>query len=222
MAQPPALALRDRLLDAMLDVAPDKGWNAAGIAAAGKRAGLSAGEIEIAAPRGAIELIEAFAARFDRLMEAELASHDLAAMKVREKATLAVRTRIELLAPHKEAARRAAARIALERNPILAGQIAWRTADAIWRLLGDQSTDGNFYSKRALLSGIYAGTLGIWLTDLQSRRAWDFLDARIENVMQFEKFKATRLKPLGFMMEAAIGEIAKRRYREDAPADPAV
>jgi ubiquinone biosynthesis protein COQ9 len=214
------LALRDRLLDAMLDVAPASGWNTAAIAEAAKRAGLSAGQVEIAAPRGAIELIEAFADRFDKAMVSELAGHDLKAMKVRERVNLAVRTRIEVLAPHKEAARRSLARVALERNPILAGQLAWRTADAIWRALDDQSTDGNFYSKRALLAGVYAGTLAIWLTDLQSRRAWDFLAARIENVMQFEKFKATRLAPLGFFGIAAVGEMAKWRYREE-PAKPA-
>lgn len=219
-AQVPALALRERLLDAMLDVAPASGWNTAAIAEAAKRAGLTAGEVQIAAPRGTIELIEAFADRFDKAMVSELAGHDLKAMKVRERVTLAVRTRIELLAPHKEAARRAAARVALERNPILAGQLAWRSADAIWRALDDQSTDGNFYSKRALLAGVYAGTLAIWLTDLQSRRAWNFLAARIENVMAFEKFKATRLEPLGFFGIAAVGEMAKWRYREDAPVKP--
>lgn len=213
----PALALRERLLDAMIDVAPASGWNAAAIAEAAKQAGLTPGQVQIAAPRGAIELIEAFADRFDKALAGELAGQDLKAMKVRERVNLAVRTRIELLAPCKEAARRAAARVALERNPILAGQLAWRTADAIWRALDDQSTDGNFYSKRALLSGIYAATLGIWLTDLQSRRAWDFLAARIENVMQFEKFKATKLAPLGFFGIAAVGEMAKWRYREEPP-----
>ncbi len=216
----PALALRDRLLDAMLEVAPSAGWNASGVAEAARRAGLTLGETQIAAPRGAIELIEAFAGRFDKLMVTELAGHDLKAMKVREKVALAVRTRIELLAPHKEAARRSLARVTLDRNPLLAGQMAWRTADAIWRALGDQSTDGNFYSKRALLSGIYAGTLALWLSDLQARRAWDFLDARIDNVMQFEKFKATKLAPLGFFGIAAVGELAKWRYREDVPVKP--
>jgi ubiquinone biosynthesis protein COQ9 len=209
----PALALRERLLDAMLDVAPASGWNSAAIAEAAKQAGLTAGQVQIAARRGTIELIEAFADRYDKAMAAELAGIDLKAMKVREKVNLAMRTRIELLAPHKEAARRAVARVALERNPILAGQIAWRTADAIWRALDDQSTDGNFYSKRALLAGIFSGTLGLWLTDLKSRRAWDFLEARIENVMEFEKFKATKLAPLGFFGIAAVGEVAKWRYR---------
>ncbi len=39
--------------------------------------------------------------------------------------------------------------------------------------------------------------------------------------MTFEKFKATKLVSLGFLGIAAIGEMAKWRYREDAPVKPA-
>lgn len=220
---PPAIALRERLLDAMLEIAGEQGWNSAAVAEAGKLARLSPGEVELAAPRGAVGLIEAFADRFDKAMTAELAGADLKSMKVRERATYAVRTRIELIAPHREAARRSLARLTLERDGLLAGKLAWRAADAMWRAMGDTSTDGNFYSKRALLAGIYASTLAIYLMEHEAgaRRAWDFLDARIANVMQFEKFKATRLKPLGYAAIAAVGQIAKWRYREDDPVKPA-
>lgn len=220
--QAPAIALRERLLDSLLEIAGEKGWNSASVAEAGKLAGLSSGEVELAAPRGAVGLIEAFSDRFDQAMTAELAGADLKAMKVRERATYAVRTRLELIAPHREAARRSLARLALGRDGLLAGKLAWRAADAMWRAMGDTSTDGNFYSKRALLAGIYASTLAIYLMDHDagSRRAWDYLDARIANVMQFEKFKATRLKPLGYAAIAAVGEIAKWRYREVEPVKP--
>ncbi len=40
---------------------------------------------------------------------------------------------------------------------------------------------------------------------------WDFLDARIENVMQFEKLKA-QLRPLGEGMQTALGVAARFRY----------
>jgi ubiquinone biosynthesis protein COQ9 len=225
---PPSIAphaiLRERLLDAMLEAAAAEGWNSAALATAARQAGLSPGEVELAAPRGVMELIDAFADRLDRAMVAAIAElgDDLKTMKVREKATYAVRTRIELAAPYKEAARRAAARMALSRDGLLAGKLAWKTADAIWTALGDTSTDGNYYSKRALLAGIYASTLGLWLVDQSAdgRRVWDYLDARIENVMQFEKFKATRLAPLHFMAAGFVGELAKMRYGRDEPIKP--
>ncbi|MGE3303199.1 MAG: COQ9 family protein [Hyphomonadaceae bacterium] len=213
----PALALRDRLLDAMLEAAGQQGWNAAALAQAGEAAGLTAGEVELAAPRGAGGLIEAWAARSDAAMAAILGAADLAALKVRERVRLAVRARIETDAAHRDAARRAAAHLALA--PAQAARMAWRTADAIWRALGDPSTDGNFYSKRAILSGVFAAVFACWLTDETPgfRRTWDFLDARIENVMQFEKLKAQRLAPMtGLAVAAAVGALARLRYGAEA------
>ena len=76
-----------------------------------------------------------------------------------------------------------------------AARLLWRTADHIWRALGDTSTDENFYSKRAILSGVLASTYARWFSDDSPDNAatWAFLDARIENVMQFEKAKAQLL-----------------------------
>ena len=56
----------------------------------------------------------------------------------------------------------------------------------------DTSTDFNFYTKRAILAGVYGATLVRWFNDADKDAAATdaFLDARIENVMQFEKLKA--------------------------------
>ncbi|MEM6649121.1 MAG: COQ9 family protein, partial [Pseudomonadota bacterium] len=71
-----------------------------------------------------------------------------------------------------------------------------RTAGAMWQILGDPSTDINFYTKRLTLSGVYLSTLARWFADEAGddgeapyAATWAFLDDRIENVMQFEKVK---------------------------------
>jgi ubiquinone biosynthesis protein COQ9 len=58
--------------------------------------------------------------------------------------------------------------------------------------LGDTSTDFNWYTKRATLSGVYGSTVLFWLGDDSPGHAatWEFLDRRIADVMQIEKFKA--------------------------------
>jgi ubiquinone biosynthesis protein COQ9 len=101
-------------------------------------------------------------------------------------------------------------------NPLRAPEAArlvWRTADRIWRALGDKSSDENFYSKRAILSGVLASTYTRWFADTSPDHAdtWSFLDDRIENVMQFEKFKA-RLKPVSEAARSAVGLAARLRY----------
>jgi ubiquinone biosynthesis protein COQ9 len=80
----------------------------------------------------------------------------------------------------------------MPRHALEGARLAWRGADRIWRLAGDQATDFNHYSKRALLIGVYGSTILVFLDDqsegFTETRA--FLDRRIGDVMRFEKAKA--------------------------------
>jgi ubiquinone biosynthesis protein COQ9 len=121
-----------------------------------------------------------------------LAKLDLKAMKVRDRIATAVLTRLEILRPQKEAARRAAAFLSLPPHLPLATKLLYRTVDVMWRAAGDTSTDFNFYTKRAILAGVWSATLLRWFNDTSENEqaTREFLAARIENVMTFEKFKA--------------------------------
>ena len=141
-------------------------------------------------PRRALDLAVAFHRRGDRAMLKRLDATDLAAMKVREKVTFAVRARVEAIG-EKEAVRRGSAFFALPQNAAEGAKLIWGTADAIWTALGDPSDDINWYTKRAILSGVYSSTVLFWLGDESPDHAatWAFLDRRIEDVMRFEKLK---------------------------------
>ena len=118
--------------------------------------------------------------------------------RVRDRISLAVRARLEAMAPHREAARRAAAFLALPQNAPLAAKLMFDTVDAMWRATGDQTSDFNYYTKRALLAGVYSATLLHWLSDSSADRAktWTFLDARIEDVMKIQKLRGGLKKSL--------------------------
>src|SRR5258705_26466 len=92
----------------------------------------------------------------------------------------------------KEAARRAAALLSLPMHAALGAKLMYRTVDAMWRAAGDTSTDFNFYTKRGILAGVYGSTAMRWFNDTSAdeKPTEEFLAARIDNVMQFEKFKA--------------------------------
>jgi ubiquinone biosynthesis protein COQ9 len=125
-------------------------------------------------------------------MEERLAGMDLKAMKIRERIATAVRTRLAILKPHKEAARRAGAFLSLPMHAALGAKLMYHTVDCMWRAAGDTSTDFNFYTKRGILAGVYGSTAVRWFNDTSEdeKPTEEFLAARIENVMQFEKFKA--------------------------------
>ncbi|WP_395644981.1 COQ9 family protein [Terricaulis sp.] len=213
MTEAPSARFRAQILEAFTPHAAELGWTDAAFRAAVKDAGLSDGEAVLACPNGAGDLFDAFADRADQAMLARLDELDLSAMRYRDRVRACVQVRLEAQAGYKAAARAMTRALA---NPLRAPEAArllWRTADRIWRVLGDTSTDGNYYSKRAILSGVLASTYARWFSDNSEDHAdtWAFLDARIENVMQFEKFKA-RLKPISKGVQSAVGVAARVRY----------
>jgi ubiquinone biosynthesis protein COQ9 len=184
--------LKPHLIDAMLTHVPFDGWTHAAVDAAAADLGLLPAMARLAFPGGAIDMVDAYIATADVKMAAALDTDAFRALKVRQKITTAIRTRLEQAAPHREAIRRSAAVLALPGNAGRAARLTWRTADSIWRACGDTSTDLNHYSKRALAGAVYATTLLYWLNDESPdfTETWAFLDRRIAGVMQIETAKA--------------------------------
>lgn len=183
---------REDVLKAALKHVPFDGFTESVLQRAGKEAGASKDDLARLFPEGVLDLVEAFSDWADDEMEAALAKKKLAAMKIRDRIKTAVWARIDALRNDKEAARRAGAFLTLPPHAATGAKLLYRTVDRMWRAVGDTSTDFNFYTKRAILAGVYSSTLMRWFTDQSDDEAETkaFLDARIENVMQFEKFKA--------------------------------
>ncbi|WP_199555624.1 COQ9 family protein [Sandaracinobacteroides hominis] len=190
--------LRPLLVEAMLPHVPFDGWSDKTVDAAAADLGVAPAAARLVFAGSAIAMVEAMIAGADAKMAAALDSDAFRALKVREKITAAIRTRLEQAAPHREAVRRAAHILAQPQNALRAMRASWATADAIWRAAGDSSTDFNHYSKRTLAAGVYAATLLYWLGDDSEDFAdtWAFLDRRIADVMRIETAKA-KLKPSG-------------------------
>ncbi len=185
--------LRPRLVDAMLPHVPFDGWSLKAAEEGAADLGLAPAIARIAFPKGGIDMVSAYIALADRRMLDALDNDEYRGLKIRARIAAAIRARLEAAAPHREAVRRAVALLALPRHAPRAARIAWQTADSIWFAAGDKATDFNHYSKRAIAAAVYTATLLVWLNDDSDGFAdsWAFLDRRIEEVMRFEKLKAT-------------------------------
>jgi ubiquinone biosynthesis protein COQ9 len=183
--------LREALLPATLAHVPFDGWSQAAFNAAVRELNLDPALAFNAFPGGMAELLEFHNRRADRLMVEALRRHDLMSLKIRERIALAVRTRLEQSAGHREAIRQALAFLALPHNAPLGARCLYRTVDAMWYAAGDKSTDFNFYSKRGLLAGVYSATVLYWLNDKSEGFAetWSFLDRRIADVMRIQRLR---------------------------------
>ena len=183
--------LRDKVVVAMLPDVPFEGWSRRALHHAGRRIDLTEAELLSLFPRGARDAVAAFSDWADRATEAALANEKLGRLKLRERIALGVRTRLDVLEPHREAVRRMLAFLALPTNVALGPRLLYRTVDTLWHAAGDRSTDFSFYTKRGLLAGIYAATTLYWLDDKSPDRAATaaFLDRRIGEVMQIPKLR---------------------------------
>jgi ubiquinone biosynthesis protein COQ9 len=101
--------------------------------------------------------------------------------------------------------------LALPPNLPLAGRLTWESADVLWRWAGDTATDENHYSKRAILAGILSGAMAIRMASGR-KAALDFVDRRIEDVMRYEKWKATGGFRPGDWLAGAAQALGRMRY----------
>lgn len=178
--------LRRDLMRATLPHAAFDGWTWTAIRAGADDLGIARVEAESAFPEGPAEVIALFSREADIDMIAAAEAHDLAHMRVRDRVALAVRLRLERNEAHREALRRALSLLAMPQHAGLAARLLYDTVDAVWAVAGDASADLNFYSKRALLAGVYSATLLYWLEDRspEHERTWRFLDRRIDETVK--------------------------------------
>ena len=211
---------RARLLAAALPHVPFDGWSEATFQAAAADAGIAPGLARVACPRGAPDLAADYHRAGDQAMLAALGAHDLAALRFRDRVALAIRLRLG--AADRDRVRRGMTLFAQPQNMTAGSGLLWGTADAIWRALGDNSTDVNWYTKRMTLSAVYSATVLYWLGDDSDGQAatWAFLDRRIADVMRFEKAKADfRASPWGKMLAGPLKLLDSIRAPASLPDD---
>lgn len=190
--------LTEKLLDAALIHVPFDGWGDAALRAAAADCGVDMAAATALFPRGGVDMALAYHKRGDAAMLRALADHDLSQLRMRERIALAVKLRIEA-AEDRELVRRGTTLFALPPYAADGARAIWGTADTIWTALGDSATDYNWYTKRATLSGVYSATVLFWLGDDRpnAEATWEFLDRRIDGVMQVERVKgAVRKNPV--------------------------
>lgn len=188
----PLELLRQRLALAVGENAVFDGWTAAAVDSAATALEIDRDQARLAMPKSQSGKIDTYIAAVDRALEAHFTPERLATMKIRDKIRGLIWQRLQIMGPAREAIRRALAILAMPHNAPTGLRSGWRSADVMWRLAGDTSTDFNFYTKRLTLGAVYAATLLAWLDDDSEgwRDTAAFLDRRIDDVMRFEKAKA--------------------------------
>ncbi|RLN26231.1 hypothetical protein BBO99_00009001 [Phytophthora kernoviae] len=183
-----------RILDKALNHVAVHGWTIDALAAGATDLGYPSVAHGMF-PRGAADLMEYFMdSCHTKLRETLIINTEkLQAMTVAERLKFGVRTRLEMLEPVMDYWPQGMAVGALPENvPTTAKQLA-KLSDEIWYFAGDKSTDISWYTKRAILTGIYASTELFMLNDKSPnyQDTWAFLDRRVDETIQLGEVPQT-------------------------------
>jgi ubiquinone biosynthesis protein COQ9 len=214
-----ATVAQARLLDAAIGLAPEVGWNGRLIRRISHAVGLSDPDVELLLPKGASDLSALLSRRHDSQALAALGGIDASKLKVRERIHAAVEARIEAAMAEEAAVRASGAYLARPGRLPLALQLGWESADGLWRWAGDESTDENHYSKRAILAAILATTLAVRMA-VGHEQARKHLSNRIDLVMAFETWKAKRAPRPSAWGKAAAQALGRLRYGDRSTEPP--
>lgn len=159
------IKVKDDILLATLPNVIFDGWTEASLSAGAVDAGYDEAMAVRAFPYGVEELLAHFADYINREMSARLAAEELDDMGLGFRLEKAMRIRLEVEAPYREAVRKAMSHYAMPQNAAQGVQVVWKAVDEMWWCVGDESVDFNYYTKRASLAAVYSATMMYWLND---------------------------------------------------------
>lgn len=208
--------LQHRILTAALEFVPTHGWTAEAIAEGAQSLGLSSAAASMFGDDGS-ELILHFVtqcnARLTHVLEEEqkLVQLGQAEKKKTDKFLRdAVETRLRMLIPYIQHWPRALSILMLPHNIPPSLNLLTSMVDDMWHYAGDQSTDFNWYTRRAVLAGIYNTTELVMMQDSSPdfEDTWRFLENRISDAMNMghtaKQVKSTGEALVQGLMGAAV------------------
>ena len=140
---------------------------------------------------GSIDFIDTFSEMIDLEVKNTYEVIDHKPERVPEKVKIIILMRLSLCQKYKEAVRSSLLITALPKNSKKSINLLYRTCNSIWRIIGDNSTDFSFYTKRVSLAAVYSSTLLFWLNDTSSDQEETsfFLDRRLNDISKIPNLK---------------------------------
>ena len=181
-------AKRQIFLQKVCDLAEISNWQESILEQVCIEMQLTADYYKIWFPRGVIDILNKLEQDYDVQMLQVLDSYAQPA-GITDKVGLALQVRICQVSPSKLLAQ-SMSRYYLRPRAVAEGlEFAWRSVDLIWQYAGDDSLDYNYYTKRALLHGIYVASQLCYNRDnsTESNQTRRFIQSSLRQIVQVSK-----------------------------------
>ncbi|XP_075433171.1 ubiquinone biosynthesis protein COQ9, mitochondrial isoform X2 [Ascaphus truei] len=183
--------LHQRILNAALQYVPEYGWSSEAIAEGAKSLDLSvaaAGMFENGGGELVLHFVSQCNAHLAELLEEEQKLVQLGKAEKKQTGQFlrdAVDARLRMLIPYIGQWPQALGLLLLPQNIPSSFKLLTGMVDDMWHYAGDHSKDVSWYTRRAVLAGIYNTTELVMLQDSSPdfEDTWSFLDNRISEAM---------------------------------------
>ena len=154
-----------------------------------KKLNLDYKKIHVFFPEGYVTLINMYLDEINEKMTNDSKKINLIRLRTRERIRELIILRLRIMQKEKKLISKTFFHLSLPNNHILSSTHLFKTADQIWYLAGDSSTDFNFYTKRLILSKIYTVTLFHFINNNNLEETIRVLDKQLEKVSKIPKIK---------------------------------
>jgi len=146
-------------------------------------------EINTLFPNGYESLLTLYLTEINEKMTEKSKSLNLIRLKIHERIKALMTIRLNIMKNEKKLISKTFLYLLLPHNFKIASQNLYKTVDQIWFLSGDNSTDFNFYSKRAILASIYTTTLLHFINNDNIDETIDVMNQNLKKVSKIPKIK---------------------------------
>jgi len=182
-------SMRKKILNESKIFIVKNGWNENLFDIVANNSKFTKEEILALFPNGYLSLLNFYLFELNRLMTENSKKLDLIRMKTHLRIREIILLRLRDLQCDKPLFKRTFFTLMLPQNHRLFLKSLYITIDQMWFIAGDSSTDFNFYSKRAILAGIYSSVILYWINNKNFDETSEFLDKQLKKVSKIPRLK---------------------------------
>ena len=183
------IEIRNQILKKAKPLIAERGWNENLFENIAKKSEYNFDELNALFPGGYLDLLNIFLDSLNDRMTRESKKIDLFRIKTHLRIREIFIVRLKIMLKEKKIISKTFIHLLLPQNYKFALKNLYKTTDQIWYLAGDNSTDFNYYSKRAILGSIYTSTIMHFINNESIEDTIRFLDLQLKQVSKIPKLK---------------------------------
>ena len=139
-------------------------------------------------PKGYRSILELYLSNVDQEMTEACKKIDFIRMRTHERVGEIILMRLKIYEKDKNLVKQTFFTLMLPHHTKIATSSLYHTVDQIWYLAGDHSTNFNFYTKRAILAGLYSSTVLYWMNGNHTlEQTKKFINNQLKKVSRIPK-----------------------------------